>query len=202
MRFFYALSLFGALALSQSACSHESGGVPAANGNFNNANTAVSNTQAVAPAKEKSTKPEDYPSLKPQADEMGEAFLSKNNEKFAEYMHPELISMIGGREKFLELMDSANKMMAERKIEVSKYDVESPTQILEHEKQLYAVLPTTMVMKSPEMKEPVTDKSALLAASSDEGKNWKFVRIESKSKLKTIFPTLVDKLNLPASIPD
>jgi hypothetical protein len=201
MKIFYALPLFLGLALSQIGCSQNSG-TSTANNAGNAVNAAVSNVQAVAPAKEKSTKPEDYPNLKQQADEMGEAFLSKNHEKFADYMHPELMRMIGGKEKFLQVMDSADKMMDSNKIEVSKYQVEPPTQILEHENGLYAVLPTTLVMKSPEMKEPLTDQGALLAASSDEGKNWKFVRVESKSKLKIIFPTLVDKLSLPASIQD
>lgn len=196
MNFFYTLSLTGVLALSQAACSQ--GGAQTANGNSNSA----TNTQAAAPAKDKSPKPEDYPSLKQQADEMGEAFLSRNHEKFTDYMHPELIRRAGGREKFLEIMNSASKMIDSEKIEVSKYQVESPTQILEHENSLYAVLPTTLTMKMPEIKEPITDRGALLAVSSDEGKNWKFVRIESKSKLKTVFPDVVDKLNLPANIRD
>jgi len=140
----------------------------------------------------------DYPNLKPQADEMGKAFLTNDFDKFADFMYPKLIEMTGGREKFVLSLSSLSKQFESSGLEMISYEVGEPRQTIEIDNQVFAVLPTKTVMKISQRE--IIDEGSLIAASEDKGGNWKFVRAKTKEAMKTLFPKVVDKLTFSESV--
>ncbi len=139
-----------------------------------------------------------YPNLKTQADEMGKVFLSKDFDKYANFMYPKLIEMTGGREKFVSLLNSSMKQFDSTGLEIVSYEVGEPSQAIEIDNQVFAVLPTKTVMKISQ--RTLADEGSIIAVSDDKGKNWKFVRAKTKEAIKTLFPKVVDKLTFSESV--
>lgn len=137
-----------------------------------------------------------YPNLKSQADEMSVAFKRNDYDKFADFMYPKIVEMNGGKAKFVIKLDaSMQRMKEENGVELVDYEVGEPSQSIEIDKQVFSVLPTKTTMKIPD--KTVVEQGSVLAVSEDKGNNWKFVRVESKEKIRTLFPNVIDKLTFP-----
>ncbi len=137
----------------------------------------------------------DYPNLKTQADEMGAAFSANDFDKFADFMHPKLVKMAGGRNKFISSLSTSMEQMKSTGFELISYEMGEPTQTIEVDNQIFSVVPTNTTMKLP--KRTVTEQGSILAVSEDKGINWKFVRVNSKESLRRLFPNAIDKLTFP-----
>ncbi len=137
----------------------------------------------------------DYPNLKTQADEMGVAFSANDFNKFADFMHPKLVKMAGGKNKFISSLDASMEQMKSAGFELISYEMGEPIQTIEVDNQIFSVVPTETVMKLP--KKTVTEQGSILAVSEDKGANWKFVRVTSKESLKRLFPNAIDQLTFP-----
>jgi hypothetical protein len=140
-----------------------------------------------------------YPTLKTQADELNQASLRSDDSRAADLTYPKLIEVMGGREQYLENLKAVREEMQSEKFSVLSATVEDPTEVIEVDKQLYAIVPLTMRMKVPE--GVLVGRSSMIGVSSDGGKNWTFVtgnRDQLKGDaLKIIFPTAADKLRIP-----
>ncbi|MDQ3129717.1 MAG: hypothetical protein M3Q99_03015 [Acidobacteriota bacterium] len=137
-----------------------------------------------------------YPNLKTQADEMGAAFKGNDYDKFADFMYPKIVEMNGGKAKFIAKLNvSMQQMKEENGVEIVDYEVGEPSQAIEIDKQVFSVLPTKTTMKIPD--KTVVEQGSVLAVSEDRGNNWKFIRVESKEKIRSSFPNVVDKLTFP-----
>ncbi|MDQ3801479.1 MAG: hypothetical protein M3384_18815 [Acidobacteriota bacterium] len=135
-----------------------------------------------------------YPSLAKQADEMVKAAAKNDFAKFVGYMHPKVIERTGGKEKFIGMLKQITKELESAGVSVVTYSVEKPSQIIEAEKQIFAVLPTRARVKTPE--GIVTVDANLIGISADGGSNWKFVRVDNKQSIKSLFPGIADKLEI------
>jgi hypothetical protein len=135
-----------------------------------------------------------YPALMKQADEMVKAAVKNDYDRFADFLHPKIIERNGGKEKFVSAVKETMKRTKSAGIEVVEYSVENPAQIVEIDKQLFAVLPTRANMKTPQ--GALTMPGHLLGISEDKGENWKFIRMDKNGETKSMFPGIVDKLEI------
>ena len=140
-----------------------------------------------------------YPSLKTQADELNQASLKGDDARAADLTYPKLIEVMGGREQYIRNLQAVRDEMQAEKFSVLSATIEEPTNVIEVEKQLYAIVPLTMRMKVPE--GVLVGRSSMIGVSNDGGKNWTFVtanRAQLKDEtLKILFPAAADKLRIP-----
>ena len=140
-----------------------------------------------------------YPSLKTQADELNQASLKGDDARAADLTYPKLIEVMGGREQYIRNLQAVREEMQSEKFSVLSATIEEPTDVVEVEKQLYAIVPLTMRMKVPE--GVLVGRSSMIGVSNDGGKNWTFVtgnRDQLKGEaLKILFPSAADKLKIP-----
>jgi hypothetical protein len=181
MRKILFLTIFWVLIISQIACNQ----------------TPKNNTDSISESKSEKQKL-DYPNLAVQAEEMKQAFIAKDFEKSYEFMHPKIVKMLGGKEKLIENLKSVSKQIEDAGVKVTEYSIQSPSQIVEADNQIFAVLPTTAAMSTP--KEPIVMQESLIAVSEDNGNNWKFIRASSRENMKKLFPNVVDKLEFSEPI--
>jgi len=140
-----------------------------------------------------------YPTAKTQANQLNDAVLSGDYEKAADLTYPKLIELMGGRAKYIATL---KRLMIETHSDdariVSTVSAD-PTQIIELDSDVYAILPTTMNIKIPE--GIVIGESSLIGVSNDHGKNWTFFDAGSglsHEQLKTLLPAVGDRLKVPA----
>ncbi len=138
--------------------------------------------------------------LHAQAEESSRAFMEGNFERLADFTHTKVVELMGGREKMAEFV---RKGMADMKAEgfetLSYAPAAEPTQVLREGRQLYAILPARLRMKTPGGAVFISE-SFMIAVSADDGKNWRFVSGASvdATKLKLLMPEVADKFKLPA----
>lgn len=135
--------------------------------------------------------------LQAQAEESGRAFIRGDLGRLADYTHPRLIELMGGREKMIEFV---RKDMEEMKAEGFKplsYVPSAPTQVLRVGGQTYAVVPLKFRMRAP--KEIYISNSFVVAVSGDDGRNWTFLSGGGVDdvRLKILLPDAAGKLKLP-----
>jgi len=151
------------------------------------------NLQRAAPEETK------YKNLKTQADELTEAVLKADYGRAVDLTFPKLIELMGGRRKFISVMEEGMKEMQSEQFRIMSITVEEPEGVVEAESQIYAIVPTTMRIKVPE--GTLVGKAFMIGVSRDGGKHWTFVdsggRSMDKRKLKILFPSAADKLRIP-----
>jgi hypothetical protein len=140
-----------------------------------------------------------YPNLKTQADELNQVTLKGDDARAADLTYPKLIEVMGGREQYIDNLKTVRDEMQSEKFSVLSATVGDPTDIVEVENQIYAIVPVTMRMKVPE--GILVGRSSMIGVSNDGGKNWTFVtanRDQLKGEtLKILFPAAADKLRIP-----
>ena len=138
--------------------------------------------------------------LHAQAEESSRAFMEGNFERLADFTHAKVVELMGGREKMAEFVRKGMADMKAQGYETLSYTpAAEPSQVLREGKQLYAILPAKLRMKTPGGTIFVSE-SFMIAVSGDDGKNWRFVSGASAdaAKLKLLMPEVADKLKLPA----
>jgi len=143
-----------------------------------------------------------YPSLAIRARELNEAFGSKDYARFVDLIHPKVIEMAGGRERLIAEMTKELKQMEAEGVVVLSSTCGGPTQFFrDGSESLYAVLPTTLKIKA--QTGIFQSESSMIAVSSDDGANWKFIDASGKDQgeLEKLIPGVADKLNLPPDKP-
>jgi hypothetical protein len=133
-----------------------------------------------------------YPNLQAQAKEFGDAFVRKDFERLTELTYPKSIEIGGGKESLIsEVTGTARQLQAEG-IEMLSWTPTDVTQLLRDSGSLYAVVPMTARIK---VHEDLFDwYLCQVGISSDQGQHWTFV--PARSRLRDMFPQVVDKLNL------
>jgi hypothetical protein len=140
---------------------------------------------------------ENYPSLATQAQEVNDAVLRKDYNRFIDLIYPKVVELAGGRERMLAAINKELKDMEGEGVTIIEATSGTPTQFLNDSGNIYAVVPTKLKMKA---KDGIfLQEGAMIGVSSDGGARWSFVDASGKdqSELKTILPNVADKLNLP-----
>ncbi len=134
--------------------------------------------------------------LKQQAETMVHALLDKDYEKFSQFTYPGLIELIGGKEKFIQVIEKGMSLVT-----ISKVSIGEPSKILTVGTELQATIPETLEIRveDSEPKGILVDKSTLIAVSKDGGKNWYFMDTSTNGldKLRVQFPNLSPDLVVP-----
>jgi hypothetical protein len=121
-------------------------------------------------------------------------------ERLADFTHPKVVELMGGREKMAEFVRKGMADMKTQGFETLSYTpAAEPTQVLREGRTLYAILPARLRMRTPDGVVFVSE-SFMIALSGDDGKNWKFVSgaTADATRLKILMPEVADKLKLPA----
>jgi hypothetical protein len=178
--------LFGSLFFSQIAC-----GYPQPNQII-----SITSTQSASPT---SPPHKDYPNLKIQAEELAKAFDRQDYESVASLTYPKLVELMGGREGMAAILRRSMKQAEETEnVKLISTMVGEPGGIIRVERQLFAIVPTTLRMKVPE--GVLVGKAFMIGVSEDNGENWTFVDGSggrNEEKMKTLLPAAVGKLKLP-----
>ncbi len=109
----------------------------------------------------------------------------------------EVVTVAGGRDAFVRLVDKAKQDMAAEGASMVSVVLASPSQMLTEAGVTYAIVPQTLTMKVGN--ERFRQQSFLLGLSRDAGKTWRFadgVGVRSKNSSK-VFPNLPQALELP-----
>jgi hypothetical protein len=135
--------------------------------------------------------------IKVQAMDMGSAFMKNDFATFSKYMHPNIISFAGGKERMKNKMDSAAVAMKNFGITFKRYWIGTPSEIITYKNQLQSVLPISTTIKTP-LGEVIAETS-MIVLSMDNGKNWYFIdtNVYKIDKLKNVLPDISPKLVIP-----
>ncbi|MES2765905.1 MAG: hypothetical protein V4642_08560 [Bacteroidota bacterium] len=135
------------------------------------------------------------------ADKLNTAMINQDFETFAKYTHPKVIEVLGGAQKFKEMMTNGAKGMNDAGVRFISITNGEPGKIITKDNELQTILPQTIEMKTPTGR--VKTKTALIAISSDNGKTWHFVDTFNSDlkRLQVMMPNLSNELVIPAPQP-
>lgn len=133
-----------------------------------------------------------------------EATLESDDDVCLELTLPKLIAIVGGREKYLEVLHKGMREIHKAGLMIAGYTISDTIQLQRHVSEVYAVIPTVLTLTS-ENNGRVTMESYLIGFSSDSGKTWAYVngseQFSDRSKLKLLFPHMPNSFKLPESKP-
>lgn len=135
-----------------------------------------------------------------QADKMGNAFVTADYPAFAEFTHPTIVIMMGGKEKMTAEIQRSFELIKSDGVKFEKVTYGIPSKMIQFEGQLQCTIPQMIDMKVKE--GTVTANSVLIAVSMDNGENWYFVDPTGNdiATMRKVIPTLSPALTIPVSI--
>lgn len=134
--------------------------------------------------------------VKEKVEEINRAAIKDDFGKVADLTHPNLVRLMGGREKMISTMESAVKEMKSNGFVIRSARVDDPSDPIATGQELFVVVPFVLEMKVPGGK--VLAKSFVIGVSSDKGKSWAFVNGDLDiNAVKQVLPTLPNQLKLP-----
>jgi hypothetical protein len=142
--------------------------------------------------------PVDLSTVRQQAEAMSKAVLERDHETLADFTHPRIVEVAGGRDKLIERVRQMAKEMDASGLQMVANEVGEPGEPVVEGGKAYVILPTTLRLKGPKVRG--VSESYLLGVSTDGGKSWKFADGAGLSKpeaRKQIFPDLPAGLRLP-----
>ena len=132
------------------------------------------------------------------ANESNAALLSGNYARVADFLHPKVIEMMGGREKAIEATRQSIQDLKDHGVSILSVDFSAPERIVAANNKLFAVVPELVHMEGLKKKGHV--RGFLVAVSEDAGKNWTFIdgsALTDREALERIFPDFPAELSLP-----
>lgn len=136
--------------------------------------------------------------LKTQANKGGQHLLKKNYHEFLDFMYPDAITKMGGRENIIKMIKDGQVEMEQNGTRIIGVEFGEPSEILIRDNTLQCILPQmiTLQVRGGTLKS----KASLFAISSDNGNNWTFLDVTGKTKeqLKQIIPIFHEGLDIPA----
>jgi hypothetical protein len=141
----------------------------------------------------------DHQRVKLQAQELVDAMMKGNFERASDLTHPKLVELMGGREKYIATLKEFRAEVESNQSELPSLDVGDPREVVEINRQHYAIIPTTLRIKVPE--GTLVGDGFMIGTSADGGQNWTFVdsggRSINKDQLRMFFGPAADQLKIP-----
>lgn len=137
----------------------------------------------------------DYPSLKKQAEELGQATVGGDFAKVLDLTYPTIVEQAGGKDKMIASMKIDVAQMKYEGFDLEAMTVGEIKQIATIENQIFALVPITMKIKSPSGK--MLGESSIVGISNDNGANWKFINGIDQAGFKKAFPKAAEKIRIP-----
>jgi len=157
----------------------------------------ASNQKVTPQASTSQSQSQNYPNLATQAKEVNDAFVRKDFGKVSDMTYARVVQSSGGRDQMVSLLAQG---VAEQEAAggfLLSSSPGAPTQIVESSGSIYAVIPTTLKIKTRD--GTFQASGCLIGISNDNGKNWTFVDAGGKkpNEIKAVLPEVADKLDLP-----
>jgi hypothetical protein len=132
-----------------------------------------------------------------QANIMGQYYLNKKYEQFIEKIYPGIIKAVGGKQRMLQMLNSAMQNLDKQNIIVDSMRFSKPNKIIYTGEELQTTLSETVFMTIPN--GTMIKESTMIAISSDKGITWSFIDTSGQSlnSLKKAFPNLSNDLIIP-----
>lgn len=129
---------------------------------------------------------------------MKKAFLQKDFETFANYIYPKSFELTGGKANTVAMMKMMYAKMG-KELSIQSLNYKNPGKPITQNNEIQLTLDEDSQMKTP--KGVMTNKSILIAISSNKGKNWTFINTmnQPKENLLKMFPNLSNNLDIKSA---
>jgi hypothetical protein len=133
--------------------------------------------------------------IKAGADSMQSLFKTKDWNKYADFMHPQILMLVGNRENFINLVTQQMELLKSASVDSMKTG--NVLQLLNHNGEWQCVLETFMQMTVDST--TVSMVSTNIGVSADNGVTWKFFRVSdgNETTMIEIVPALSPLLKIP-----
>jgi hypothetical protein len=111
--------------------------------------------------------------IKRAAAKMSDAGSRKDYQALVDATYPGLVKLYGGRQKMIQITKAAMRETEASGIKIVSLKIGTPRPPFFSNGRLFSIVPTVNTMAAPGFR--ITDKSFLLAISSDNGRSWTFV---------------------------
>jgi hypothetical protein len=111
--------------------------------------------------------------VKKQAEVMASATVTQNYKVFVKYTYPAIIQMAGGEAKLKATMKKGMEQMKAQGFSFKSLVIGDIKQAKKSGAELFAIVPDVLTMNGNG--GTIIARSALIAVSDDDGKNWTFV---------------------------
>jgi hypothetical protein len=135
-----------------------------------------------------------------QAKKCAKALIDGEIDTVIDFMPEKVIEQGGGRDALIAAAKQSMEAMKKGGISLQSAEIGTTKEIQGKEKNLYCLVPQTIVMtiSNGAMEGTLTSESFLLGFSVDEGKSWKFLDVApGEAKLREIFPEVPATLKFP-----
>jgi hypothetical protein len=133
-----------------------------------------------------------------QVNTAGKYLLHKDYEAYVDYIYPAIVKETGGKEAIIRIIRNQMKNFELDGITITELKFGIPSPIIEEPNgELQAVITQSHTMRKGD--EKISPDGALVAVSTDKGKNWKFIDVADKDGvgLRRQYPNLSGKLPIP-----
>lgn len=128
---------------------------------------------------------------------MNEALFTGNYAKLVDLTHPDVVKMMGGRDRMIALTKREIESMKEKGFGFQAVKVGDPGEQAGNDSQTYIVVPFEIELKLPDGTAFIP--SFVIGVSEDKGKSWTYVNGDLDIKrVKSILPNLPETLKIPA----
>lgn len=138
------------------------------------------------------------PNLNRDLNAMKNSFLKKDFETFVEYIYPKSFELTGGKSNTVMMMKMIYAKMG-KDISIQSLTYKNPGKFINQNNEIQVTIDEESVIKTP--KGTSSNKNAVIAISSNKGKNWTFINTlnQSKENLIKAFPNLSKKLEIKSN---
>ena len=126
-----------------------------------------------------------------------DAFLKGDVEKFASFMYPGAVKLLGGKEKMVAMLRRGLEDMKAQGTRFKSANASEPEHVVIAGQDLLTIVPVKQVMIVPDGELHIS--SHLLGISSDNGKSWTFVDTVklTPENVRSVVPHFNPDLKLP-----
>jgi hypothetical protein len=136
--------------------------------------------------------------VKENANTMGQLLLWGDHDKFVNFIYPDAVEKMGGKEKIIKMITDGGVQMEKGGTRIMNVEFGEPSEILTKDNTLQCIIPQLITMKVKE--GMLKSKASVFAISPDNGNSWTFLDVTAKTKeqLKATIPIFHTDLNIPA----
>ena len=138
--------------------------------------------------------------IRTEAQVLAQATMNYDAETMFKYSYPKLVEMIGGKTRFIQQFKMSTDNLKSQGIVIKSVVMGEPGTIYTAGTELHALVPqeTIIDQKGVEIKS----KNYLLAVSSNGGKQWYFINLDSfkEESIRLLFPNFNPQLKIPAKV--
>ncbi len=135
--------------------------------------------------------------VKEQANIMGQLLLTGDYDKFVSFIYPDAVTKMGGKEMVIKIITNGRVQMEKDGTTIKNIEFGEPSELLRKDNTIQCIISQLITMKVND--GTLKSKASLFAISSDNGENWTFLDITTKTneQLKMIVPVFHSSLTIP-----